>query len=498
MNQRWLTTLIVFLLGAFVVVYVVTNPGSLLGIFLIGIVAGLVLINRPQFLLTAALASGDMGLMIPLFGGVELQLVLFAALIVYGVMAGSIRKQPYALPTSLRFLMGFGLVLLVIILVRGIGFRIFGSEAFGGKDYLRVLFAIGAAWAALKVPITSRQAVKLVVVYALAPVIPFLGQVLVVAFPHLTVFIGSVVELRLEYLWGDFNSGTTIRRFQAASHLANGLWLLAWAALGFKCSSGRPWLYGILPALLALSALSGFRGSFVVLAVAAAWMLFSTARHKIAWASLGIATAVGGYLLLMVVGPSLPLNFQRTLSFLPGIDWDPGALSSALHSLRWRWELWRYAAKFIEEYLWIGRGLLLEDVFTVHAWRPLWYYRTVEYYYAAHGYHNGPLALLLDTGVAGLLTCLAFQINLVREAWHSFSWSVKENEDTFIRGALYFLAIWLTVNFFVFYLVFGDIPFSIPRWTIHGILVHTLTRANRSMVIARTKIPGSSLSCVWG
>jgi hypothetical protein len=482
MNQRWLTTLVVFLLGAFTVAYIVTHPLSLFGILLIGAVLGLMLISRPQLLLMAALASGDMGLIIPFFGGLELQLALFAALTVYGIMVSSVRKQTFSMPQSLRFLMGFALVVLVVVLVRGIGFRVLGSQAFGGKDYLRIFLPIGAMWGALKVPMTPKQVKTAALLYALAPIVPFMLQVLVLIQPRVASIFGAFVQLQAQYLFealGDPMAGasTGLARVHAGSRLASGIWFATWCAFGLRGGSYRKNLYLVLPTVLVLSALSGFRGSFVILTATTGLLLFLTSRNKIAFTLIGMATAVCVYVGLTVVGPSLPLNLQRTLSFLPRIEWDPRVVSSAAASVNWRLELWRYAARHIPDYLWIGRGLLLEDVYTVHAWRPWTYYTTPEFFYATHSYHSGPLSLLLDTGVAGLLLFFLFQVNVVLEGWRWWRRTVTNTHNYFFRAALLLVTIWATVNLIVFYVIYGDLKYMLTNWVIMAILIHLTGRA---------------------
>jgi O-antigen ligase len=59
----------------------------------------------------------------------------------------------------------------------------------------------------------------------------------------------------------------------------------------------------------------------------------------------------------------------------------------------------------------IGRGLTF-DVMSV-AWMRPEFYMTPDFFFVSHGYHNGPLTLLVDFGLAGLITMTAFFITSI-------------------------------------------------------------------------------------
>jgi len=197
--------------------------------------------------------------------------------------------------------------------------------------------------------------------------------------------------------------------------------------------------------------------------------LVVTSRQKGMWGLLMVAGAIALYALLLLVGPHLPWGIQRSLSFIPGVDWTPSALIDAASSVDFRLKVWRMAWRELPKYLWIGRGLLLEDVYQ-HAWLPMYYYETPEFYYAMHGYHSGPLSLLLDTGVLGLAGFLMIQIGLVLEARRVYR-QAREVRHSFLAGVAFALQIRLAVGIAAYYLIFGDIAETLPKLMLSGLLV---------------------------
>jgi hypothetical protein len=188
-----------------------------------------------------------------------------------------------------------------------------------------------------------------------------------------------------------------------------------------------------------------------------------------------VGLALVGYLLLFVIGPQLPFAIQRSFSFLPGIDWDFKMLAGAANSVDWRVEVWKLCWQRVPQHLLIGRGLLIENV-AEHAWLSASYYGTPEFFYAAHGYHSGPLALLLDTGLLGLLGFAMFQIGLIRKAFGYFR-ATAGSSNLFLRG--YMLGQVITTSFAIFsyYFIFGDIKETLPKMLVAGILIRIVGEA---------------------
>lgn len=500
MNDRILRPVVTLLIGLFVVYYWITHPGSLLSYLLVGAVVGIVLLSKPVWLLQGALLSGAMELLLPGFGGtLGLQHFFFGLLAAYGVIHAAIEKDQ-RMRLSSRFLLGFGLVLVVIVLVRGIGFRVFGSEAFGGSDYVKLFLAIGGYWGGIKVQMRPSQLRRTMVLYALAPVVPLLAQTLMAAHPQLFGILGRFIETRAHYVLSEETlygfrgvMGGVGGRLHAAGSLATGLWFVLWLRYGLRRYSHRWILYVGLIAAVALASLSGFRGTTAGIALFGALCLWLTSRNKALLTTIGVGTLAVGTIMLVAIGPRLPLNIQRAFSFVPIVQWDPTVRRDAENSASWRLKLWRYAAPNVPKYLLIGRGLLLEDVFRRHAWRSWHYYSTPEFFYATHSYHSGPLSLLLDTGVPGLIMFLGFQVSVVWEAWRNWRYRSRWGSDPFLQAGIFYFAVRATYQLVGYYLLYGDIKYNLIDWVVTGLWVRNLggvieetaSQADRQRVHAR-------------
>ncbi len=484
MGERIITFSLVFLVFLASAIYVVVNQGTFLSAAVIAGLVGLALLLKPQILLMGAIVTGVMELKMPAFAGVfKLQHFFFFGLFAWGVLNAALKKglRP---PISSRFLIGFAAVLGLIVAVRGIGFRVFGSEAFGGADYVKLFLAIGAYWGGLQIPLKPRQLRAALILFSLGALLPMAAQIVVMRNPSLFLWLQRFIEVRAQYIlseeelygWRGVTGGTG-GRLHAAAMLATGLWFAGWCLWGLRGDGKRRMLFALLPVAGMLAMLSGFRGSTVGILMLGGLVLFVTSRRKTAFVMAAMGLSIGLYVLLLVAGPKLPTNAQRALSFVPGPAWDVGAKSDATHSITFRLNIWQYALPYIPKYLLIGRGILLENVYRQHAWRDWSYYASPEFFYATHSYHSGPLSLLLDTGLPGLILFLGFQIALVREAWKWWRNSRVRAGDPFLKAALIYFCVRITYQLVVYYLLYGDLKYNLMDWVVIGLLIHSTGKA---------------------
>lgn len=476
-------------------IYLTLNVQTFMGRMVLAASAGTVLLMKPELALLGAVVSGPMELQLPGFAGIfRLQHFFLFALFAYGILDTAVRKSSSVKYASARYLLGFAAVLLMIIAFRGIGFRVLGSESFGGADYVKVFLAIGGYWGGLKVATKEKSVKRMIVLSALGPLLPLAAQWLVSRRPELFYGLQRFVETSAQYLLSEAElvgrrgvTGGVGGRFYAAGPMATGLWILLWGKWGYDERGKRPLLYVALPLLAVLAMISGFRGNTVGTLLVGSLCLFLTTRSKMPAVIGGLAVGLALYVVLLFVGPHLPLPAQRALSPIPGVAWDASVMQDATKSVTWRVEVWRFAAQKIPDYLLLGRGMLLEDVYRVHAWRDWSYYASPEFFYATHSYHSGPLSLLLDTGILGFLAFLMFQISVVREAWRGWQ-AVKLSSDRFLRAVYYCFAVRATYMLFVFYFLYGDIKYNIFEWVITGLLLQKIVSSMAQPVLQESEV----------
>ena len=468
MEMKSLQTVGLFLLTVFAAGYAAVNQGSMPAAMLLGTVVVLVLVSRPVLLLTLLVCAGPSGVRVPgLFGLLSMQQALFVLFVLYGIIQGAISKTPKPRDLSDWGLTLFGLALALAMLVHGFGMRIAGSTSYGGKTYIFLFMAMFAYRAVRGISLDLRQARRIVVCIVLAAMIPAVCQLVIYVRPGLYGVLDSFVETSGFYLLGaTANTTSEHARWQAMAGFATMVWVFGVALFALR---RRFTLVVVLGLAVVMSLLSGFRavaGGLIIMSMAV--FLYTSRVRGMAFIGLLLAGGVG-YAMLAIVGPHLPYTFQRSLSFVPLIHWDVVAVTDATDSWTWRLDVWKICASHLSENLLIGRGLLLEDVYQ-HAWLQAAYYNSPEFYYASHGYHNGPLALLLDTGILGLVGFLLFQVGMARNGI-AYMKRIGSSADRFMHGYLLALVVTTVYGILAYYLLFGDIIQTLPQLVITGMMI---------------------------
>jgi O-antigen ligase len=323
---------------------------------------------------------------------------------------------------------------LLLMAVRGSGIRALGSETWGGMMYVVLLIGIFFFLTISGLRITKKQ-----IRWAIW------GSLVAGLF-------GAFMQYRGWNVVDDFGSSRSVRLMWLIP-LASALFPLAFA-LKFK---QMPWISGLLLLLcLSLMGLSGFRSRLVALVMVAAGYGFFKARSKVKYVVvMGVIGAVawGG---VIVMSPHLPLGLQRAISFVPGAQIDARTAHDASGSIDWRVEIWGYCLSQAKEFLVIGRGsafnvwetaenLGVSDIQTYSPW----------FAFQTRSYHSGPLTLLIDYGIPGLLTALWLTGLLIKRFWGLAARLARM--DTFESRYALFLGVSVLWQWVAFYLVYGSI-----------------------------------------
>jgi hypothetical protein len=481
MDNKKLTAVILFLLTVGLAGYSVTHPGSFVPVLMAAAVAGMLLISHPKLLLPLLFFGGAAKLRLLGVGErLSFQEALFVVSIGYGILHRALaHRSSERMDLSDKGLFIFGLTLIMLMGVRGFGLSIMRSGSFGGRDYIVLFLAMMAYKALQDIRLSARQTRKLVVWFAVASLVPLASQVLISSYSGLQPVLEKVIQTESGYL---FTEGAAVggemmvseqSRLQGAGAGASALWFIVVAALW---NTPRRWIfYGALGATLLVTLQGGFRGAAVTRVILSCIVLVATSRRRWNTAITLTGLAVVGYLLLMIIGPQLPFAIQRSLSFLPGINWDVAMVKQSAGTLTWRFEVWKICWANLPQHLLVGRGLLLDNVMA-HSWRSASYYNTPEFFYAAHGYHSGPLGLLLDTGIPGLIGFFMFQVGIASNAFRYFRESAGST-NLFLRGYMLALKISTAYSIFSYYFIFGDIKETLPKLLITGILIRVVGEA---------------------
>lgn len=334
----------------------------------------------------------------------------------------------------------------------GLGFRLLGSESFGGKHYVYLVGAILGyfAFTSRKIPRTrSKFFVALFFLSALTALVPNLAYVGGRAWYFLYALFPS--GFALEQILGDYSPDTQIVRALGLSSVATTLlcWVLARYGLRGAVNLRNPWALFLFVAGLVVCAFSGFR---VVLAIFALTLLVQfflegLHRNKPLVLSLVAVATIGGAIVIPNA-EKLPIVVQRTLTALP-IRVDSFVRDSARGSAEWRFQMWRLLWPQVPQYLLTGKGFGIDP--TDLAFAP----HNARFGFEAAGalatgdYHSGPLTLIIPLGIWGVIGFAWFLIVSLKYLYRQYRYGDPElkNINTFLLT--YFVAR-LILYIFVF------------------------------------------------
>ena len=323
-------------------------------------------------------------------------------------------------------------IIFILMVFRGSGLRMLGSSTWGGMAYIVLLIGIFFFFVVRNVTLSDKQLKTMIWGMGIAGL------------------LGSLFD----------RTGWIASTAGASENVTSRIsWLqpFVWGAIPLVFAS--KWKFGfkiiLWIALLALMAMTGFRSKLVgLISITIIYGFFSSrSKAKYVFSTLIIGAFLWG--LIVVASPMLPRGIQRTVSFIPGISIGYGAAKDAQGSIEWRLEIWRYCLDKCHDYLLIGRGSAFEVMETaaglgindIQTYSPFFAFET-------RSYHSGPLALLIDYGIPGLVIASWFMILLLRRFWR-YGVLFGSVDSFACRYALYWSAfmIWHIISF---YLVYGS------------------------------------------
>ena len=356
------------------------------------------------------------------------------------------------------FLFLYLATLVLIMTVRGTGMRYLGSEEWGGGKYFLLFISAAFFWAAPFQRLTERQWKIAFVFLTIGYLLPFVAQWIISA-------SGGQFDID-QYVKSAFSDTPTVQNEDLQTSLVRDYPLAALGtAIGLSALVLLPvrFPYVLLSAALILVAvvfvgMAGYRSHFMIL-VGTIVMYSFVFRENRSWRrQLFILLLIGVtcWSFLFLITPYLPPIAQRSLSIVPGLGINEVVQESATGTVGWRIDLWQFSLQMSAPYRWLGRGFLFnpEEL-------PVFDYATGHLFmYLRHSYHNGPLSLLIDTGIPGLIFCSGFFIASIVESRRLLG--LIPSETVFGRAyrALY---AYLIVQVIYFYGLIGDPVSSVSQ-----------------------------------
>lgn len=375
----------------------------------------------------------------------------------------SIRRYRWAL----FFTAGYVLVLVYLMRTHGLALRVLGGDRMGGRVYLQQLACASFPLVFLMVRFPEGLFTRLFLVHLLMS-LTFVVSDVALSLGGGAMWVFYFLDLANDALLFEFGSEITgIRRFQSFAFVSVGLLqaILVLVPLRKVFSLSAIWLAPALVFAAGVGLPGGHRG--VLLLIVGLLVVCSWAQRV--WNPIRVSMTAGviGLLVLTlyVVGPQLPLAAQRTLAVLPGIQLDQVAVDDARTTLEGRLTMREIGWQLVPNYLWRGRGFgpATEPVpFTGHdPWGIITEHVNLGRFY------NGPVGLLVNTGIPGALCMLGLLATGTWVAGRTLM-HVRRNgaEDLFSRMACVNAAYWV-VQVGVFLFLHGDAEFAMNTFGLH-------------------------------
>ena len=368
--------------------------------------------------------------------GVLTQVLVIGSVLLARALRGWQRGARFPEDRPLKF---FVAVVLILVIFRGTGLRVLGSATWGGMIYIRILVSISFYWAIRGVQLSMKQIKWFIFGSLVAGLIGSLAQ----RAGHMLIVSGF----------------TSLEQSVGQTRL---MWLLPLVYAAFPIALAVKWrikIFGWLAwlALVGAMGLTGFRSRLVMLLMITFIYGLIHAKNRLKYI---ILSGMLGLLLwggAVVVSPALPKGLQRAVSFIPGTTVDAKVQEDAEGSIDWRVEIWEFCLKEAPPYLLLGRGSAFDvteaaasssttDIIQYSPW----------FAFLTRSYHSGPLTLLLDYGLPGLVFGAWLFIAIFSRIWKA-ALHLKTIDSLQARYALVLIA-WLLWELPAYFLVYGDMP----------------------------------------
>jgi hypothetical protein len=469
---RMLVTLLLIAATIFLSYFGLSHHQPVLGLLIpvVGIIS--FFLGRPGILLIAVFFVDYAQFKIPglpkALGMVELSQAL---LVGWAVLDAAIIKQKPRfshIPRQDFWMAVFGINLVLMMAVRGVGFARTGGTVYGGAEYIAMLITLFFYFAAVRVEWSDKN-VKTMILFLLG------GALIPMAAELIGSFIGGGtffekflrVSSRMNELVEDPGEG--IKRWSSFTRVAYML-----VPIAFVFCKTIKWRVFLLGLALFLVGMTGFRSRMFQVGMLISMASIYYSKHRVRAFFLWGLAGLAGLGLLMIITPLLPFPVQRTLSIIPFLPVDSAVLIGAEQSANWRFDMWRdYCLPNVPKYLLIGRGLS-PDI-SQYAWLQAKWYGTGEFYYYMGRYHSGPFSLLLDYGLLGTVSFTTFFLLAVADAWRTVRRYAAKGTDLVSKYYVY-LTVWLSYEIFSFYFIFGDVRGGLFRLLILAVQLRILKK----------------------
>ena len=379
----------------------------------------------------------------------------------------------YILNRKLRFLhvptVARPLILLAVVVLitagctGGIGLRVFGSQTFGGKKYFLLITAIVGYFALTAQRMPPQRAGLYVTLFFLGAATQAVGDFVSLVNPFFYfIFLIFPVSNWAGFLNEPVTRTGMIARPGGLAMVGSAVFCALLSRYGIEelFSLRRAGRLLMLLAFAVVGMMGGFRSLVIQLMLTFAVLFYLEGLMRSRLLPALILLAVLCCAVLVPFTDRLPLNIQRSLSFLP-LPIDPIARLDAQGSTEWRLNIWKHVWPQVPHYLLMGKGYSYDanDVPLLQVMA-----RTSES--AGEGaelagdYHNGPLSVIVSFGIFGVIGFVWFMVAALRVLHRNYQFG-----DPAHRHFNTFLLAYFVARTIAFIAVFGSLYSELACFT---------------------------------
>jgi hypothetical protein len=390
----------------------------------------------------------------------------------------ALRRYSSDFPENLRryrwmllFAAGYAVVLLYLMRTHGLGLRMMGGDKMGGRVYIQQLACASFPFVFAMLQFSERQLLRLFVIHLMLGFTFVISDIALAGRSELW-WVFYFLDLANDAISFEFGSESTgIRRFQSFAIVSVALMqlLLIQVPLRRLFSASAVWLVPTMILIVGIGLPGGHRGVLVMLAGLLLFVGWSQRLFNVMRMAGGVLALSFGLVFVYALGNQLPLAAQRTLAVLPGINLDAVAVADARGTLDGRTTMRDIGIQLIPHYLIRGRGF-------GPASEPVPYqgydaYGIITEHVNLGRFYNGPIGLMVNTGIPGTFCLLGFlgatTVIAARGLRHVRKFGA---EDRFLRFVSVNNSFWM-VHVVIFALLHGDAEFAMNTFGLHSGLI---------------------------
>lgn len=351
----------------------------------------------------------------------------------------------------------------------GLGMRVFGSSAYGGKRDVFLIFSVLAFLAVSLVRVPSDKSKLYLGLFFLSTLtFAMTNLVYMAGMGWWWLYYLFPIDWVLGQATEDFGLGfvgvkmSRLAGFNPAAQAILCYFLFRFGIRGILDFS-KPWRFLTVLLTIGLCLLSGFRSGLLLIGLILGIQFYLEGLMRTRLFLFSVLFGVLSFIILLPLSQHLPMAVQRSLSFMPFVEVDAAARADARGSTEWRLKMWEVLIPEIPKYFWLGKGHSASeaDYFLAAESVKRGLANNYEVSLIAGDYHNGPLSIIIPLGVWGCLAFLFFVFASLRVLHFNFRYG-----DPALKSANTLLYAYFLAKVVFFFAIFGALPTDLPTFAV--------------------------------